>query len=540
MDKSKADSIITEYLPKIYGFAIKKAFSYDEAEDLCGDIVQEVYLALLRAGEIHNLEGYIWRISVHVHAKYVAFKKKHLGVSIDGMDFPFYDNYDSIFENAWEETARLRREIAYLSKTRREIVYLFYYENWSISSISEKLAMPEGTVKWHLNKARNELKEGFTMERKKGTLGMSPITALSFGHSGIPNPDQSDTEYYLQDKLNLNIVYSVYHEPRSLKEISEELGVTPVFLEDRVEFLEANGFLVRAAGNRFTTYVDFTPRTYSREQQDAGMKVQQDAAKILAKEYVPLVRRAMAEMKDVYLPGGNRELLDAAAIFQGVCLSFQNSDQRDLSKYYVKTTAGGEFIPMVTLSSSPSDPEYKPVFDMNQYWSCGDMWRNSNKYPVGAWAVDTKFCSRQGGWQENHTSDYEYLYEFMNGTLIQNPSNAEKFERLRQRGYLTDDNRVNLIVVKEEGDKFFQKIPLVSQQLRGTLVQKALENATMKAKQYPPQMQDLIMNWEKNSIIGRPAAIMLLDILYQNGTLKLLTQREMAASQLIVFSDILP
>ena len=31
------------------------------------------------------------------------------------MDFPFYDNYDSIFENAWEETARLRREIAYLS-----------------------------------------------------------------------------------------------------------------------------------------------------------------------------------------------------------------------------------------------------------------------------------------------------------------------------------------------------------------------------------------------------------------------------------------
>ena len=128
----------------------------------------------------------------------------------------------------------------------------------------------------------------------------------------------------------------------------------------------------------------------------------------------------------------------------------------------------------------------------------------------------------------------------MNGTLIQNPSNAEKFERLRQRGYLTDDNRVNLIVVKEEGDKFFQKIPLVSQQLRGTLVQKALENATMKAKQYPPQMQDLIMNWEKNSIIGRPAAIMLLDILYQNGTLKLLTQREMAASQLIVFSDILP
>lgn len=44
MNKQKADSIITEYLQKIYGFALKKSFSYEEAEDLCADIVQEVYI----------------------------------------------------------------------------------------------------------------------------------------------------------------------------------------------------------------------------------------------------------------------------------------------------------------------------------------------------------------------------------------------------------------------------------------------------------------------------------------------------------------
>ena len=31
MKKEQADKIITEYLQKIYGFAVKKAFSYDEA-----------------------------------------------------------------------------------------------------------------------------------------------------------------------------------------------------------------------------------------------------------------------------------------------------------------------------------------------------------------------------------------------------------------------------------------------------------------------------------------------------------------------------
>ena len=31
MKKEQADKIITKYLQKIYGFAVKKAFSYDEA-----------------------------------------------------------------------------------------------------------------------------------------------------------------------------------------------------------------------------------------------------------------------------------------------------------------------------------------------------------------------------------------------------------------------------------------------------------------------------------------------------------------------------
>ena len=74
MDKQKADELIVEYLPKIYGFAMKKAFSYAEAEDLSADIVAEVYLSLLNAGEVCNVDGYVWRISQHVYAKFVSSK----------------------------------------------------------------------------------------------------------------------------------------------------------------------------------------------------------------------------------------------------------------------------------------------------------------------------------------------------------------------------------------------------------------------------------------------------------------------------------
>ena len=119
MEKQKADQIITRYLKKIYGFAVKKSFSYDEAEELCSEIVCEVYSSLLRADDISNIEGYIWRISEHTYAKYVSYKKRHEGISLDGLQIPYYDEY--FFENNEEDLKRLSREVAYLSASRRKI-----------------------------------------------------------------------------------------------------------------------------------------------------------------------------------------------------------------------------------------------------------------------------------------------------------------------------------------------------------------------------------------------------------------------------------
>ena len=94
MEKQKADQIITEYFQKIYGFAIKKCYSYEDAEELCAQIVQNVYLSLRKVEEIFNVEGYVWRISQNTYAKYVAVRKRQEGISIDGMDgleIPCYD-----------------------------------------------------------------------------------------------------------------------------------------------------------------------------------------------------------------------------------------------------------------------------------------------------------------------------------------------------------------------------------------------------------------------------------------------------------------
>ena len=46
--------------------------------------------------------------------------------------------------------------------------------------ISSRLQLPEGTVKWHLNKARNELKEGIVIEKISRKAPLSAQTRILF------------------------------------------------------------------------------------------------------------------------------------------------------------------------------------------------------------------------------------------------------------------------------------------------------------------------------------------------------------------------
>ena len=53
-------------------------------------------------------------------------------------------------------------------------------------------------------------------------------------------------------------------------------------------------------------------------------------------------------------------------------------------------------------------------------------------------------------------------------------------------------------------------------------------------------MQDLIVSRGVSGFIGTEVAMMAMDILYQNGIFKPLTEREKITVDLIMFSDILP
>ena len=63
MDKIQVDEIISEYTEKIFGFALSKTMNTDKAEEVASRIVYDVYTSLLKTDDVHNIDGYIYRVS---------------------------------------------------------------------------------------------------------------------------------------------------------------------------------------------------------------------------------------------------------------------------------------------------------------------------------------------------------------------------------------------------------------------------------------------------------------------------------------------
>ena len=154
MDKNQVDEIIKNHLKKIYGFSLSRTRDIDVAEELASDIIFEVYKALLKAENIRNIDGYVFRIANNVYSRFVKDRESYKIT---------YNLWDQNVKQREDETddafTRLRSEIAYLSKIQREITVLHYFQKKNLREISDILSLPYGTIRWHLFEARNQLKQ---------------------------------------------------------------------------------------------------------------------------------------------------------------------------------------------------------------------------------------------------------------------------------------------------------------------------------------------------------------------------------------------
>lgn len=218
MDRQDAEMYITEYLEPIYRFAVKRCACLQEAEDLASEIVYRAYKAILFRDDIEEVGKYIWTVAHHTLCNYYrAHQKSGIGISIEEMTEYLPDNRTNVPDDVIlrETVEKLQREIAYLSRTQREIIIAHYYENKKLNEIARQLSLPIGTVKSHLFEARKNLKRGMEKMRTTSELKFNPVHFDFCSTSGKAGTNGSNSQL-LRSVLSQNIIYAVRKEAKAV------------------------------------------------------------------------------------------------------------------------------------------------------------------------------------------------------------------------------------------------------------------------------------------------------------------------------------
>ncbi len=519
MNKTDADRLISGYVRKLFGFARQRLSDIAEAEEFAAELTLTVYESLLKAQDIANPDGYVWRVAKNCYARYISGRKQFLAV--DGIEY-IPDSRDVTQELMNSESyGILRREITYLGKTQREIIVLHYFHDKKVREIAEILSIPENTVKWHLACSRKELKDGMDKVRTTGTLGTQPIRFINMGHGGTPG-EKGDTANFLAKNITQNIAYAAYHQPRNINEIAEELGINPIFVEDEVAVLEEYGFMDKLPNGKYRTNIQiFIP---NREREEIYRKATEKYIPLLAEKYFIPVLESIKEIPAwLSVPDNDLNVYKWSLIIP-MALQLGVVSHTDDGGFSVKRPDGGDYIAFATLDTrNELSQERSAGDDMWKYYgSCGPMWREeyTDTKWWKSWQFNSYWSDRQLDWHDCNNRDFDKLYFFTRGELPDTVANIESYQRLLDKGYLLRYDkgyRLNIITCGSE-KQWWEHIPAAPEDIRLLCEECAAEITRAELIGQPEHMHEQIKFLNRNAATSCHTRMM--KYLVDNGVLK--------------------
>ena len=242
---------IEDQIEFLLSAALRKCGNIHDAEDLTQETLM-CALAYIKKGNVIQ-DIHAWLLAV-LNNKWNDFLRKKYQQPIIGIGegFEIIDETDDISHfHETDDGEHIRKSIAFISKIYREVIVRYYMNGESISDISSSLEIPEGTVKRRLHSGREKIKKGFENMEKYSKESYQPIS-LRVYNSGNGGKNGEPGSLVNGDLLVQNVLWAIYHKPKSIEEISNSLGVPTAYIEPVVEKL-VNGELVKPLGNRFHT-----------------------------------------------------------------------------------------------------------------------------------------------------------------------------------------------------------------------------------------------------------------------------------------------
>lgn len=284
---SMSEKLVTEftenYLGKIFYFCLKKTGNGDSAEELMQDIALNIIVSLNKGIIPEHFSAWVWKIARNRYALWAYEKRKHAEsiAAADIGDYEISDDNSNIIDNMIrsEQLSLLRRELAFIASDYRNIVLAYYIEHKSVRRIALDFSLSESAVKQRLFRARNILKEGMNMAREFGVRSYNPEEVVYTNNCS--NPGSKNQPYSIMEHtLYQNIFLEVYGNPSTAEELSMELGVALPYIENELEYLTRETFLLKN-DHKYQSAFPIISRAAQEQAHIAKLTATPDIAKVL-------------------------------------------------------------------------------------------------------------------------------------------------------------------------------------------------------------------------------------------------------------------
>ena len=149
--------IVEQFSDMIFRIAYQNLFHINDAED----VVQDVFLKLLKQkdkcfNDYEHLKSWLIRVTINQCLDYKkSFFRKNT-VPLENFEIPYEPEERGIMEELYQ-----------LPKDYRNILYLYYYEEYTIKEIAEILGKKQNTVNSKLTRGRRRLKKIMEVDNEK-------------------------------------------------------------------------------------------------------------------------------------------------------------------------------------------------------------------------------------------------------------------------------------------------------------------------------------------------------------------------------------
>ncbi|HET7657735.1 MAG TPA: sigma-70 family RNA polymerase sigma factor [Bacillales bacterium] len=158
--EKQIEDIIEDYGDAMINFAYTYVKNWSTAEDVVQDALIKVYDRLHTFGRSSSIKTWLFAIVANQCKDYLRknFVKKIIVGGVREADLAVPDSSPEQYLDAQASEKELAERILSLPIKYREVIVLHYYEDLSVSEISEFLGANLSTVKSRLQRARKKLR----------------------------------------------------------------------------------------------------------------------------------------------------------------------------------------------------------------------------------------------------------------------------------------------------------------------------------------------------------------------------------------------